>query len=171
MRGIGVADMASRCAASPLACRRVTLGDPEAVLLVDNGKAEGLERDVVLEQGVGADGHLRRAGFEIGELGGSRSAPLSAAGQEHALHPASRERPCKGLEVLARQDLRRRHQHRLQTRRSHVDHRQHATTVLPAPTSPCSSRVIRWPDARSPRISASASVCAPVRRKGSAAWA
>ncbi len=43
-----------------------------------------------------------------------------------------------------------------------------ATTVLPAPTSPCSSRDMRWPDARSARISARLRTCAPVSRKGRA---
>ena len=46
-----------------------------------------------------------------------------------------------------------------------------ATTVLPDPTSPWTSRVMRCPEARSPPISIAARVCAPVSWKGRAACA
>ena len=44
-----------------------------------------------------------------------------------------------------------------------------ATTVLPEPTSPCSSRSMRRGEAMSARISSSALLCPPVNRKGRAA--
>ena len=44
-----------------------------------------------------------------------------------------------------------------------------ATTVLPLPTSPWRRRIMRWPEARSPPISASARRCAPVSWKGKCA--
>ena len=44
-----------------------------------------------------------------------------------------------------------------------------ATTVLPEPTSPWISRLIRSPAARSARISANARSCAPVKAKGRSA--
>ena len=44
-----------------------------------------------------------------------------------------------------------------------------ATTVLPEPTSPCRSRIIRFSDLRSARISSTARACAPVKANGSAA--
>ena len=44
-----------------------------------------------------------------------------------------------------------------------------ATTVLPEPTSPCSSRCIGWPRARSALISRPTRCCAAVSAKGSAA--
>ena len=78
MRGIGVAVITSMSTASPFCAERQALVDAEAVLLVDDGKAEVAERDVLLEQRMRADDDVDRARGEPEE------------------HRAGARRPCRG---------------------------------------------------------------------------
>ena len=78
MRGIGVAVMTRMSTASPFWPERQALVHAEAVLLVDDGKAEVAERDVLLEQRMGADDDVDRA---LGKRRGAR---------------AGARRPCRG---------------------------------------------------------------------------
>ena len=119
------------------------LADAEAVLLVDDGEAEVVEGDVLLEERVGADEDGDLAGRERGELAGALGA-LVAAGQDV-------EPDAGGL------GERRRATARCWRARISVgaisaawppastaaSMARSATSVLPEPTSPCSSRFIR----------------------------
>ena len=64
MRGIGVAVITSTSTASPLRGERQALMHAEAVLLVDDREREIAERDLVLEQRMGADQEIDLAGGE-----------------------------------------------------------------------------------------------------------
>ncbi len=79
MRGIGVAVITSMSTRLALGAERQALVHAEAVLLVDDGKAEVAERDVLLEQRMRADDDVDRA---------RRQAPRST---RRAL-----ARPCRG---------------------------------------------------------------------------
>ena len=79
MRGIGVAVSTSTSTASPLRGEREALVHAEAVLLVDDGEREIAERDLVLEQRMGADQQIDLAGCEARRA--SRRAPCRARGR------------------------------------------------------------------------------------------
>ncbi len=105
---------------------------PEAVLLVDDGQAQPGERHIVLEQGVGAHGDLGLARGQRRQLPGPRRA-LVATGQQHHAHALGLERGGDGVEMLASEDLGRRHQSRLQPGVGGVGHGQHADHGLARP--------------------------------------
>ena len=77
MRGIGVAVITSTSTASPLLRQREPLMHAEAVLLVDDREREIVERDVLLEQRVGADQQVDLAAREPFEQSSLRSRPRS----------------------------------------------------------------------------------------------
>ena len=73
----------------------------------------------------------------------ARRAPFAAGQQRHADAGRARQR-FERVEMLAHQKLRRRHQRALRARFDGIEHAPAcATMVLPAPTSPCSSRSMR----------------------------
>ena len=79
------------------------------MLLVDHGQRQRLEDHVVLDQRMGADQEIDLAGLEPRQ----QFAPLLAffaAGQDRDLHAGAFGERRDGLDVLARQDFRRRHQ-------------------------------------------------------------
>ena len=135
----------------------------EAVLLVDHREAEVAERDVLLEQRVGAEDDVDLAGCDAPASVGCARRALVAAGEQgdaQARRLGQRREP---LKVLAGEDLGRRHQRRLRGPLSTtLAMASSATTVLPEPTSPCSRRSMRSGAARSRRISSTAVACAPV---------
>ena len=99
-------------AARPFGAEVHALADAEAVLLVDDGEAEVAEGDVGLEERVGADEDGDLAGGEGGELGGALGA-LVAAGQQVEADAGGLGERRERVEVLAGEDLGRRHQRRL----------------------------------------------------------
>ena len=99
-----------------------TLFDTEAVLLVDDNKAEVTELDIVLDEGMGADEEVNLA---FGKLllylflgGGTQR-----AGKEFDPHPYSFEHTLEGVEMLSGEDFGRSHETSLTTI---VDSQQHA---------------------------------------------
>ena len=78
------------------------------MLLVDHDEAEVAEGDIILEQRVGADGDLPGAAREPAQGPASRLA-LVAAGQQLGPEVQAGEEGRDDAVVLARQDLRRRH--------------------------------------------------------------
>ena len=114
---------------------RLALLHAEAMLLVDDGEPEPRERDALAQEGLGADGHGRRAGRE------RHQAPLplgarDAAGQEQRLQAGGRQQPVEGAEVLLGERLGRNQQRRLRPASTVWQIASAATTVLPEPTSP-----------------------------------
>ena len=163
MRGIGVAVITSRCGGRSALCgQHHPLGDPEAVLLVDDREAEPLVGDRLLEDGVGADEDVDRA---VGEAHQGRFArpALLAPGEDGDVDRKAGELPRQRVEMLAGEDLGRRQQAppgRPPRPRSSIA--ISATRVLPEPTSPWSRRSIGISCWRSPSISATARRWAPV---------
>ena len=110
--------------------RRVALGlqplaliDAEPVLLVDHRQTQAVEPHTILEQGVGADGD---AGGSLAK-GQQPAAPLRrrvTAGQQDGVDPGGREqgRRRNGLDMLARENLGRRHQGGLNAGRRRIGH-------------------------------------------------
>ena len=90
----------------------MSLGHPKSMLLVHDGKPQLVKRDVILEQGVGADRHLGCAGRQRPELLGPRRT-LVAPGQQDHVHAVPTQGFGDRFIVLTRQDLRRRHQRAL----------------------------------------------------------
>ena len=141
--------------------------DAEAVLLVDDDRAERGEVDALLDEGVGADGDVDLAGGQPGEdappVGGARpcwsAARPAPAGRRTATCPASGTSTSSSSARMPRACCSASTSVGAMnapwwppsTAASSV---HTATTVLPAPTSPCSSRCIGWGAARSPPISA-----------------
>ncbi len=102
-----------------LACQRQPLVHAEAMLLVDDSKREIVEGDLLLKQSMGADHKIDVAGGERSEHVGAVTATL-AAGEDRG---ADAGRGCKrrdGGEMLARQNLGRRHQSRLAAGLDHM---------------------------------------------------
>ena len=141
-----------------LAGQRQPLMHAEAVLLVDDRKCQIAKGDVVLEQRVGADHQIDIAGGERRQHLGAFAAALAAGQDGEADAGRGRERR-DGGEMLPRQDFGRRHQRRLTAGLDDVAAASSATTVLPEPTSPCSSRNMRCGCARSATMSAVARCC------------
>ena len=102
----------------------LALRDAEAVLFVDDAQRQGVEDDVVLEEGVGADGDGRRAAGQGAQLFCAQGA-LVTAGEQDGLDALRGEGRGEGLVVLAGEDFGRRHQGRLQSGRRGVGHGQH----------------------------------------------
>ena len=109
MRGIGVAVSTSMSTASPLRAERQPLMDAEAVLLVDDGERQIAERNLVLEQRVGADHQIDFAERKTVDRLGALAAAL-AAGQDRDADAGVLRQRRDGGEMLARQDFGRRHQ-------------------------------------------------------------
>ena len=107
VRGIGVAVMTRRSGSPsvPLARERGPLLDAEAVLLVDHDAAEGAERDLLGQQGMGADDEADLARGEALEDRGARLA-LDLAGEELDADHAARH--AAGALEVAEQRARRR---------------------------------------------------------------
>ena len=169
VRGIGVADMASRCAASPLACSRVALGDAEPVLLVDHRQGQGVEGDVVLEERVGADRDRRRAAGQRRQLLGARPRPCrgrSAAPPSPRGWPAARRGSRSAGGPGSRSGPSAPTAGRPRRRRPWPAWRPPScrSRRRPAPAGSSARRT-----ARSARISLRVRICAPVSRKGRAA--
>ena len=109
MRGIGVAVITSTSGASPLARQRQPLVHAEAVLLVDHDEAEPAEGHAGLEQRMRADGDLRLPAAirsSASARSGARSLPVSSTTLDAGRLRERRD----GGKMLARQQLRRRHQ-------------------------------------------------------------
>ena len=102
-------DQHAGAALAALGLQGQALVHAEAVLLVDDGEGQVLERDIRLEQGVRADQDVDVAGREPLQQLGARAALLAPREQRHAQAGGIGERR-DGLGVLARQHLGRRHQ-------------------------------------------------------------
>ena len=79
------------------------------MLLVDDGQRQRLEHHIVLDQRVGADQKIDLAGLEPRQDLAALLA-LFAAGQDRDAQAGALGQRRDGLDVLARQDFRRRHQ-------------------------------------------------------------
>jgi len=112
-----------------LGSEAATLGDAETVLFVDDGQGQVAEADAILEQRVGADRHLRVAIAQLGQAFLARH-PFAAPSQQHRAHALGGERTADRFIVLARQNLRGRHEHRLQTGRRDIEDREHGDDRL-----------------------------------------
>ena len=162
LRGIGVAVITRMSAAAALVAEIHALADAEAVLLVDDGEAEVVEGDVLLEQRVGADEDRDLARGEGGELGGALGA-LVAAGQD--VEPdtgglGERRRARAGAGGRGSRSAPSAPPGRRPRRRRASRGARPASCRTP--TSPCSSRFIRSAEAMSAVISATARSWAPV---------
>ena len=159
MRGIGVAVSTSRSTASPLRAEREPLVHAEAVLLVDDRQREIAERDVVLEQRMGADDEIDIAGGKPGENVVALAAALAAGedGEPDAggLAPSGAmvAKCCRARISVGAMNAACRPASITCAAASS------ATTVLPEPTSPCSSRSMRCGCARSATMSVTARAC------------
>ena len=91
---------------------RKPLVHAEAVLLVDNGERQIVERHVVLKQRVGADDEIDIAGGKRRQNLRAFAAAL-AAGEDGKADAGGRCEPRDGGEMLTRQDFGRRHERRL----------------------------------------------------------
>src|SRR5205823_6078348 len=85
-----------RIGARSLLAERRALADAKAVLLVDDGEAEPLERDVLLDEGMRADGDVDRSIGESredvpaavpGHARGEERVGRSSVGEEHREGP------------------------------------------------------------------------------------
>ncbi len=83
--------------------------DAEAVLLVDDGEAEVVEGDGVLDERVGAHRDVDRAVAQAGQRAGALGRPVAPGDERHGEARRLRARQKAG-EMLAREDLRGRHQ-------------------------------------------------------------
>ena len=143
----------------PLRAKRRALQHAEAMLLVDDHEAELLELHVALHQRVRADDQMDRARLDFGELLAPRRrrrSSRSAARRESATPAAACEmftKCCSArISVGAMNATCRPFSIATSAASS-------ATIVLPAPTSPCSSRFIGCGRCRSSTISFSACRC------------
>jgi hypothetical protein len=93
------------------------------VLFVDNREAEVAKDDGLLEEGMRADGDVDLALFESGERAVAFGAPV-APRQRRDAQPGGFGERRHALEMLACENLRRRHQRRLPTRFDDVRHRE-----------------------------------------------
>lgn len=84
---------------------------------------------------------------------------LFTAGEDRDAQAGALGQRRDGLDVLAGEDFGRRHQRRLFAGFRHGGRCDSATTVLPEPTSPCSSRSIRTGCSKSSMMAATASRC------------
>ena len=106
-----------------LFAEREPLMHPEAVLLVDHGEAQPREGDVVLHQSVGADHDVQRAAREPFQRRAALGRLVAPRHQRDGQARGLGERP-DGGEMLARENLRRRHQGGLSSGLDHMGHRQ-----------------------------------------------
>ncbi len=112
---------------------------------------------------MGAHQNINRTRGQIGELGGTISAPIPPG--EHLHSHARRLREWReAFHMLPREDLCRGHHHALPARLDRDQQSEERHKGLPEPTSPCSKRFIRRSAAISPAISEIARVCALVGR-------
>ena len=126
----------------------------EAMLLVDDRQAEPLELDALLKQRMRADRDLARAPEARSASARVRAAAAALAGQQRQRQVERREPASRNCARAARPAIRSapspRPESRLPTARTAASA---ATTVLPQPTSPCTSRSIGLDCARSRSIS------------------
>jgi hypothetical protein len=147
VRGIGVAVSVSRCT-SARSLQTLLLAHAEALLLVDDDEAEVLELHVFLQQAVGADDHVDLALGQLEQLGLDLLRGLEARQHFDPQRPVG-EAVAEVAVVLFRQQ-RGRHQHATclpalaATKAART-----ATSVLPKPTSPQTTRSIGWLEPRS----------------------
>ena len=92
-----------------------TLGHPEAVLFVDHGQPQVVEGHARLEHGMRPDQHADAARRKIGQHGFPRLALVAAREQRDADAGRLGQRRQRG-QMLAGEDLGRRHQHALPAR-------------------------------------------------------
>ncbi len=115
----------------------------EAVLLIDNGECEVVESNIFLKQCMSSDQEIDVAEHQPVEDSLALAAAI-AAGEQRDANAGGFSQRCDGREVLARQNLGRRRRSRPSRPASITDAAAiSATTVLPEPTSPCSSRSMR----------------------------
>ena len=122
----------------------------EAMLLVDDGEREVAERDVLLEQRVGADQEIDLAGREAGQDVGALAAAF-AAGEQRDAHADRLGERRDGGEMLARQDLGRRHQRGLAAGLDHRragEQRHHGLARADVALQQAQHAVRRWRDRR-----------------------
>ncbi len=155
VRGIGVAVITSTCGGSDarLGGQRGALLDAEPVLLVDDDEAEVGELHAVLEQGVGADDDARRSRRDVeqrlpaggrAQRAGEQRDPGAVARPRRASRRRRGRRASRSIErwccwASTSVGASRAAWPPESTTRSIA---RSATTVLPEPTSPCSSRCI-----------------------------
>ena len=111
MRGIGVAVITSTSTRFALLRQRKPLVHAEAMLLVDDREREIAERDLLLEQRMGAD-ERDRSRRRRGRASISRALAAASRGRSGSRRacPAASASGAMVVEMLARQDFGRRHQ-------------------------------------------------------------
>ena len=108
----------------PLIGQHQPLPDPEAVLFIDDGKAEVVELHRILEQRMGADDDADPPGGEAAQnLLPLR--PLHRTGQQPHLDPCGQAELGQRPQMLPRQQFGGRHQRALRARFDRAEHRQH----------------------------------------------
>jgi hypothetical protein len=141
VRGMGVAVRVTTSTLALNSLRRSLCFHPEALLLVHDDEAEVLRRDLGAEERVGAYEHVHLPGGEVLE----DAAPLGRPGEaREALHADGEvaEAVLEGPLVLLHQDGRRREHHGLLAASAALNAALTATSVLPNPTSPQTSRSV-----------------------------
>ena len=128
---------------APLRAQRRALHHAEAMLLVDDDEAQLLKRDGLLGQRVRADDQVHRAARELRQhlapLRGASTLPVSSAtrNRERVEQPRESSRKCWSARISVGAMNATCRPFSIATTAA-----SSATMVLPAPTSPCSSRFI-----------------------------
>ena len=126
-----------------LARQRQPLVHAEAVLLVDDGKREVAERNLVLEQRMGADQEIDLAGGQRRQDFGAFAAALAPGEKGDADADGSGERRDGGERCWRARISVGAMKAAWRPASITVAAASSATTVLPEPTSPCSRRSMR----------------------------
>ena len=135
-----LAEWLAEFAQAPEAEQLAALRHAEALLLVDHGQVEAPEAHVPREQRVGADRELRRAaGERIERLAPPRR--RQRAGHENGREPRALEHGSQTVEVLLREQLRGRHEHRLASTFGGQEHREQGDDGLTRPDVPLQETV------------------------------
>ena len=129
------------------------VGDAEALLLVDDDQAELLELDALGEDRMGADDDVDLAGLEP-LLGRLRLLGRDEAGEAADLDREALEALLEGVEMLAGEQGGRATSATCSPAIAATKAARSATSVLPKPTSPQTSRSIGLPAPRSAITSA-----------------
>ena len=167
VRGMGVADMERVWAPVASFLSASFSGDAEAVLLVDHDEREAIELDVLREQAVGAERDIDLARGdprpEVLQVLADAQPRQAFDGDREALESAGED-----LEMLVRQDRRRRQNGDLVARVHGAEGGAHGDLGLAEPTSP-HSRSIGFDCPRSSSTMVIASAWSGVSSKGKAA--